>query len=68
MLRDEAGNVSFRTRGDNNPSADVQAVQPNDVNGIVVGVVPKAGMGVLLLRGGGEAPEGVMTGVGKQDV
>lgn len=62
VLRDEAGNVSFGTRGDNNPSEDAQAVLPNDVNGIVVGVVPKAGLGVLLLKGGGEAPEGVMTG------
>lgn len=62
ILRDEAGNVSFGTRGDNNPSEDAQAVQPGDVNGIVVGVVPKAGLGVLLLKGGGEAPEGVMTG------
>lgn len=35
---------------------------PKDVNGIVVGVVPKAGLGVLLLKGGREAPEGVMTG------
>lgn len=62
VLRDEAGNISFGTRGDNNPSEDAQAVLPNDVNGIVVGVVPKAGLGVLLLKGGGEAPEGVMTG------
>ena len=68
VLRDEAGNVSFCTRGDNNPSEDAQAVQPNDVNGIVVGVVPKAGMGVLLLKGGGEAPEGVMTGGENQGV
>lgn len=68
VLRDEAGNVSFRTRGDNNPSEDAQAVQPNDVNGIVVGVVPKAGMGVLLLKGEGEAPEGVMTGGENQGV
>lgn len=62
VLRDEAGNVSFCTRGDNNPSEDADAVLANDINGIVIGVVPKAGLGVLLLRGGGEAPEGVMTG------
>lgn len=62
ILLDEAGNISFGTRGDNNPSEDAQAVLPKDVNGIVVGVVPKAGLGVLLLKGGGEAPEGVMTG------
>ena len=62
ILLDEAGNVSFGTRGDNNPSEDAQAVLPKDVNGIVVGVVPKAGLGVLLLKGGREAPEGVMTG------
>lgn len=67
VLRDEAGNVSFGTQGDNNPSEDAQAVQPGDVNGIVVGVVPKAGLGVLLLKGGGEAPEGVMTGAAEKE-
>ena len=66
VLRDEAGNVSFCTQGDNNPAADTDAVPPNHVNGIVVGVVPKAGLGVLMLKGSGEAPEGVMTGGGAE--
>lgn len=64
VLRDEAGNISFCTQGDNNPAADVDAVIPNNVNGIVVGVVPKVGLGVLLLKGSREAPEGIMTGGG----
>ncbi len=60
VVTDEAGNVSFRTKGDNNKTADVSLLSPNDINGIVFSVVPKVGLPVLWLRGGGAAPEGVV--------
>lgn len=59
VLRDEAGNVSFQTKGDNNSSADEELVMPNDVKGRVVKVVPKAGLPVLILKSGEQIPEGV---------
>lgn len=60
IREDEAGNRSFVTKGDNNASEDVQPVQPNDVNGTVVRILPKAGIPVLLLHSERETPEGVV--------
>lgn len=60
VLRDEAGNVSFQTKGDNNSSADEEIVMPNDVNGRVVDVVPKVGLPILMLKSGEQTPEGVV--------
>lgn len=60
IREDEAGNRSFVTKGDNNASEDTQPVQPNDVNGTVVRILPKAGIPVLLLHSGGEIPAGVV--------
>lgn len=57
---DEAGNISFRTKGDNNQSEDEQPVSPNEVNGIVQRVIPKAGIPMLLLKSGEKIPEGVV--------
>lgn len=59
ILYDEDGNISFRTKGDNNDSADTQIVEPDDIKGIVTGLVPKIGMPVLLLKSGEKVPEGV---------
>lgn len=59
VLRDEAGNVRFLTKGDNNDSADVQPVLPNDINGTVRHIVPKVGLPVLLMKSGEAIPEGV---------
>ncbi|MDO5062406.1 MAG: signal peptidase I [Peptostreptococcaceae bacterium] len=60
VISDEAGNRSFKTKGDNNQSADETVVQPNDVNGIVVNVVPKVGMPILAIRSRDAIPEGVI--------
>lgn len=59
VLRDEAGNVSFQTKGDNNRSPDNETVDPQDLKGIVVGTIPKAGIPILVLKSGEEIPEGV---------
>lgn len=57
---DEAGNLSFETKGDNNDSADAQLVLPNDINGTISKVIPKVGLPVLVMKSGGEVPEGVV--------
>lgn len=60
ILRDEAGNLSFVTKGDNNKSRDEQVVLPNDVKGIIVQVVPKVGIPILWFKSGNTVPEGVI--------
>jgi len=57
---DEAGNLSFSTKGDNNDSADVQLVLPNDINGTVRKVIPKVGLPILVMKSSEEVPEGVV--------
>ncbi len=57
---DDAGNISFETRGDNNDSADTELVKPNDVNGTIIEVVPKVGLPVLLMNFKNPIPEGVV--------
>lgn len=59
-LYDEAGNVSFRTKGDNNKSPDNETVLPKDIKGIVIGNIPKAGIPVLFIKSGEKIPEGVV--------
>ena len=60
IVQDEAGNLSFQTKGDNNDAPDVQPVLPNDINGLVSHTVPKVGLPILVLRSGAEGPEGVV--------
>jgi len=60
ILKDEAGNLSFVTKGDNNKSRDEQIVLPNDVKGIIVQVVPKVGIPILWVKSGNAVPEGVI--------
>ena len=59
ILCDENGNLSFRTKGDNNDTEDPEVVYPNDIKGIVDHTVPKIGLPVLWLRGQRSIPEGV---------
>lgn len=60
--RDEAGNITFQTKGDNNQSPDVQLVAPGDVKGQIIKVVPKVGYPALLLSSNKTTPEGVVDG------
>lgn len=57
---DEAGNLSFETKGDNNKSADAETVMPNDIKGTIIKVVPKVGTLTLLMKSLEEVPEGVV--------
>lgn len=57
--KDEHGNLSFVTKGDNNKSEDQDSVLPNEVNGTIVNVIPKAGLPVLLMHRLEPVPEGV---------
>ncbi|MBC2576498.1 signal peptidase I [Peptostreptococcus canis] len=57
---DEAGNITFRTKGDNNKSEDVDSVNPNDVKGIVIKVIPKIGIPIYMLKSNDDIPEGVV--------
>lgn len=59
IRRDEAGNLSFQTKGDNNQSADEELVHPNNINGMVTAVIPKIGMPILVLKSQEPIPKGV---------
>lgn len=50
VLEDEAGNLSFRTKGDNNSSEDVRLVLPNEVKGTVHTILPKIGIPIMWLK------------------
>ncbi len=56
---DEYGNLSFVTKGDNNASADVGTVAPNELTGKVMRSIPKIGLPLVWMRGGESVPEGV---------
>jgi len=60
VLYDQDGNISFRTKGDNNNTVDVQTVSPNDVRGIVRKTIPRAGLPVFWMRSKTPLPEGVV--------
>lgn len=51
VITDDAGNVYFETKGDNNSTKDVQLVEMKDVKGIIRYTIPKIGMPVLWLKG-----------------
>lgn len=60
IFHDEAGNLSFQTKGDNNKSSDQALISPNDINGIVINVVPKIGFPALIIRSKDDIPTGVI--------
>lgn len=49
--KDKSGNILFHTKGDNNSTEDSQTVDPNDIKGIYMKVIPKLGYPTLLLKG-----------------
>ena len=60
VLYDQSGNVSFLTKGDNNQSEDDNPVLPNDINGRIVNVIPKAGLPVLFMHSNQPIPQEVL--------
>lgn len=56
---DEAGNLSFITKGDNNDREDNWVVPPNDLKGTIEKVVPKIGLLVLWIHSSENMPKGV---------
>lgn len=60
VISDEAGNLSFMTKGDNNDSADHWLVPPNDLKGRVKKVVPKVGLPIVWAYTNENIPEGVI--------
>lgn len=49
---DQEGVACFRTKGDNNPVPDFELVNPENVKGKVIDVVPKIGWPTLLIKKG----------------
>ncbi len=58
-VTDENGNITFRTKGDNNSVEDTRLVEPNEVMGRYIGVIPKIGLPVLWIKSGEAVPDGV---------
>ncbi len=60
IITDEAGNRTFRTKGDNNKSADTELLKPQDIKGTIIRVIPKVGLPILLMHSQSDIPEGVV--------
>ena len=60
VIKDEAGNLSFITKGDNNDSRDSWIVKPNDLKGTVENIVPKIGIPIVYLYSNQNIPQGVI--------
>ncbi|WP_419823899.1 signal peptidase I [Anoxybacterium hadale] len=50
------GIPSYRTKGDNNNSEDIQLVKPEQIKGEIIKVVPKIGWPTMLIKSGKEIP------------
>lgn len=60
VVRDDDGNISFRTKGDNNSVEDARLVLPNEVRGTLTGILPKIGIPTLWIKSRGQnEPQGV---------
>lgn len=55
VIEDEAGNRSFKTKGDNNSAEDGRLVLPQEVKGTLSYVIPKLGLPTLWLKSSNEA-------------
>jgi len=56
IVKDEEEGISFRTKGDNNSSTDIELVKPQDVKGIIVYNIPKIGWPTLLIKSDKDIP------------
>lgn len=68
VLEDDAGNISFRTKGDNNQSEDTDIVELEEINGKLLTHIPKIGLPVLIIKGQKLVPEGVVDNVRVEDI
>lgn len=50
VIDDGLGNLTYRTKGDNNSTEDVRLVLPNEIKGTFICVIPKVGYPTLLLK------------------
>jgi signal peptidase I len=54
---EEKEKIKYLTKGDNNSVADSELVNPEDVRGVIVCVIPKVGWPTLLLKGSNKVPK-----------
>ena len=50
ILEQKDGSVKYRTKGDNNPCEDTRLVEMSEMNGAIIGTIPKLGMPVLWMK------------------
>ncbi|MGI6751668.1 MAG: signal peptidase I [Anaerovoracaceae bacterium] len=55
IIDDGKGNLTYKTKGDNNSSEDGRVVHPNEIKGTLVRVVPKIGYPTLIIKGSNHA-------------
>jgi signal peptidase I len=60
IKKDEAGNIKFITKGDNNFSIDDDEVEISEVNGKYIAVIPKIGIPIMMTKKQSDIPEGVV--------
>lgn len=60
VMVDNAGNYTFRTKGDNNDSEDDDIVELTEVNGKQIFTIPKIGIPAMMIRSYQPTPEGVV--------
>lgn len=55
IMDDGKGNLTYKTKGDNNSTEDGRVVHTNEIKGTLVRVVPKIGYPTLIIKGGNHA-------------
>ncbi|MGI6227144.1 MAG: signal peptidase I [Peptococcales bacterium] len=56
QILEEDGLKFYRTKGDNNSAEDYEPVQPEQIKGVIIKVVPKIGWPTLLLKSNSDIP------------
>lgn len=59
IKEDKKKGTSYKTKGDNNSGPDTELVQPEDIKGEIIKVIPKVGWPTLLIKSGNEKPDDV---------